>query len=148
MKSGRWTSDEVHRLMDLRAAGRSYDDIGAEMHRKPAACAWRHSEEQRKRGVARVRAFNELAEFSRRYEALQESKRAATVAQHAAPSTEGVRSARPQIRRSVIAEEVLSSCHTVRDGVDVRDIAERGITAVLLGDPQPGRSALDERRRS
>lgn len=146
MKSGRWTSDEVFQLMMLRLAGRSWDDIGLEFNRKPTACAWRHNYELLKRGAERERAFTSLAERSRAFEAERSAKLAALASLNtvkpSSPPTSTPPS--PSVTRSGRAFVGLA----MRDGVDIRDIRERGATAVLLGDPVPGRSALDERWRS
>lgn len=144
MKSGRWTSDEVFQLMMLRLAGWSWDDIGLELNRKPVACAWRHNYESLKRGAERERAFTRLAEKSRAFEAERSAKLAALAARNTVKPSSPRSPASPSVTRSGRAFVGLA----MRDGVDIRDITQRGVTAVLLGDPPPGRSALDERRRS
>lgn len=136
MKSGRWTSDEVFQLMMLRLAGWPWDDIGSALNRKPVACAWRHNYESLKRGAERERAFTHLAEKSRSYETEHSVVANRTTVKSSSP--------RPSVTRSGRSFVGLA----MREGVDIRDVRERGATAVLLGDPLPGRSALDERRRS
>lgn len=170
MKSGRWTSDEVHQLMDLRFAGRSWDDIGAEMNRKPMACQWRHNYELSKRGAERARRFVALAEVSRKYEAASLARRnsaipASPLPPPTPPLSTGTDAGRSfLVRGNADIDEIVQRGATavlpppaaekrcvrsflVRGSIDIHDVAERGATAVVCGDPPPGRSALDERRR-
>jgi hypothetical protein len=132
-----WTPSDVDRLMQARAAGLSFDVIGGELNRTPDACQQAFYLEQRRRKAERAGRFAQLAARSRQYEAARPKPVPVAIAVPARPP------GRPAARGG---RSVLSAL--LRDGVDVRDIDARGITAVVLGDPLPGRSALDERRRS
>jgi hypothetical protein len=151
MKTGRWTAKEANELMVMRDERKlSWRIIAAHFDRSKASCIMAHHHRITKRRLAeqrgqRVKAM--VAEFNK-YGRLETNwqreamagKRARKVT--AAPQQD-CRKNPPAPLRSLAA---ITTDRLIIDAELRSRIEVSGITAGLLGDPPPGRSALDERR--
>lgn len=118
----RWTDPEIAKLLALRARGDNWDDIAREMRRTPSACQVQFGK-HRPAGTSK----------KRRAMRTKQAPLAPVIAVlQAAPGA-------PSARR-------VSTAVLLHDAELRARIALQGLTAGLLGDPLPGRSALDERK--
>lgn len=122
-----WDSSDTGRLMAMRRKGRPFAEIGVALSRTAKACEQRYYLELRGHRRERFGSNERLAALALR---------------HAVPEPEPAPAATSQA-----AVRARSLAIPRAGDVDPRDIAARGITAVIFGDPLPGRWALDQRRR-
>ena len=121
----RWTQSEIDNLLALRTRGGNWDDIALELKRASASCQ-NVFRKYKAAGTPRKPPKRRLGVFPK-----------ALPVQPAAPVLQ-VAAAPPSARR--VSTHVLIADSELRSR-----IALQGLTAGLLGDPLPGRSALDER---
>lgn len=126
-KWSRWTDREIAELFALRAQDANWDDIALALRRTSAACQMAFSK-RRPAGTAK----------KRRSAPLSVPRQSSLPAPPSIPIVQAPATA-PGARR-------VSTAVLIADAELRARIALQGLTAGLLGDPLPGRSALDRRR--
>lgn len=118
-----WTSEQDARLRELKAAGFSYPQIGADLGRSPKAiaCRWRYI------NLSPAQMREEL-DKKNHYKAERRSP----------PKKRNIQFVPNQAAPIVVPDEVLFDR-------DARARAPRSLTAWFMGDPAPGWSSLDRR---
>lgn len=124
-----WLPYQLHTLMRYRKQGIKFPEIARRMGRNQVACENRYNYEMRKRREARLAGLRDKRDLA---DGCVPRCKDAT---NPSVVTESSTSA-PTIGHSTL----------LANGADTRDIATRGASAVLFGDPPPGRSALDKRK--
>lgn len=125
-----WLPYQLETLMNYRKQGVKFKEIALRMGRSHAECENRYNYEMRKRKEARLKGL-----------------------QHKRDLADGcVPPCKPAPKPSVVTESSTSAptighSTILANGADTRDIATRGASAVVFGDPPPGRSALDKRNK-
>lgn len=117
----RWTPDDIAKLISMAEAGTAWAVIAEALSRGPDAChtKWRElrpAEDRARTRVARLAASKAASNTAAPRAPRRDSRDAEVLAARAALAA----------RRPVAA-------------------ARRSLTALILGDPLPGRSALDQR---
>lgn len=132
----RWTEAELEKMFRMRARGCAFDEISAEIGtRTTSACMSTYYVE-----IGRRRALAGIAP----------NRRPRHTPPPPPPVTSPAPSPAPPPSPPIEIRGDRSSASTVMLSVDAElraRIAERGITGGLLGDPMPGRSALDKKLR-
>jgi hypothetical protein len=129
-----WLTPEIDKIEDMRDRGLSWSTISAEFPKRTQAqvcSAYHNRKRKRERDTNRERQ--------------RTIERAGKVQQLAAPAP--ARAPAPPL--PIMVDRRMPWLEPMRDWAELcQRIAERGLTGGYLGDPPPGRSALDERTRA
>ena len=125
-----WLPYQLQTLMKYRKQGVKFKEIARLMGRDQILCENRYNYEMRKRKEAR----------------LKEIRHKRDLADGAVPRCHSIPSP-SVVTESSTAAPTIGHSTLLANGADTRDIATRGASAVVFGDPPPGRSALDKRNK-
>lgn len=144
MKEINWTDDDIQRVMQMKARGMTTDAIAEAMGKTPKGIY--QMLYRRRRGDARKRSLfawteADIAELKRLH-ALGYTTRG--IADAMGRTLAAVATKKGKVIGPKVAPYSAPTA-TIREWRKVQNLQHSSITAMLCGDPLPGRSALDRR---